>query len=84
MNERIKAKLLRAPFLTPSQGNENFKHGIEILTAADYFTLGNRVNAYTEISCFVASFEEYKRPIMSHLAEVRMDKLRMDKQTAKA
>lgn len=32
----------------------NFPHGIEILTEADYFTLSNRVNAYLNVSCFVA------------------------------
>ena len=31
------------------QGHDNFPHGIEILTAADYFTLGNRANAYLDI-----------------------------------
>ena len=31
------------------QGNENFPHGIEILTAADYFSLGNRRNAYVVV-----------------------------------
>ena len=54
------------------QGNENFLHGIEILTAADYFTLGNRVNAYTEISCFVASFLSYKRSVINHLCEIKL------------
>ena len=32
----------------------NFPHGIEILTEADYFTLSNRVNAYINVSCFIA------------------------------
>ncbi len=32
----------------------NFPHGIEILTEADYFTLSNRVNAFINVSCFVA------------------------------
>lgn len=36
-----------------------FPHGIEILTEADYFTLSNRVNAYLNVSCFVASFPNY-------------------------
>ncbi|GMH52930.1 hypothetical protein TL16_g01339 [Triparma laevis f. inornata] len=54
------------------QGNENFKHGIEILTAADYFTLGNRVKAFTEISCFVAGFEKYRRSVIGHLKEVKL------------
>ena len=54
------------------QGNENFKHGIEILTAADYFTLGNRVNAYTSIAKFVANFDKYKHPIIDHLRTIKL------------
>lgn len=54
------------------QGHENFAHGIEILTAADFFTLGNVRNAYLDISSFVAGFETYRLPIIDHLAEVRL------------
>jgi hypothetical protein len=32
----------------------NFPYGIQILTEADYFTLSNRVNAFLNISCFIA------------------------------
>jgi hypothetical protein len=32
----------------------SFPHGIEILTEADYFTLGNRTHSYLQVSCFVA------------------------------
>lgn len=32
-------------------------HGIAIITAADYFALGNRQQAYLEISTLVASFD---------------------------
>ncbi|CAJ0902743.1 13666_t:CDS:2, partial [Entrophospora sp. SA101] len=31
-----------------------FPHGIEIITMADYFTVGNRVNAFLEISVKIA------------------------------
>lgn len=31
-------------------------HGIDIITAADYFSLGNRQQAYLEISKTVAAF----------------------------
>ena len=50
------------------QGHENFAHGIDILTAADFFTLGNRVNAYVEISCFVARFDKYRLRGIDHLS----------------
>ena len=45
-----------------------FPHGIEILTEADYFTLSNRVNAYLNVSCFVAQFPEYFPSMAKHLA----------------
>jgi len=34
----------------------SFPYGIEILTEADYFTLGNRSNAYLTVSCFVGQY----------------------------
>lgn len=54
------------------QGADNFKHGIAILTAADYFTLGNRVEAFTNVAFFVASFEEYRQPIIECLYEDKL------------
>jgi len=54
------------------QGNENFPHGIEILTAADYFSLGNRRNAYTEVSVQVAKFTEYRTAIVDHLVKIKL------------
>ena len=54
------------------QGHQNFPHGIEILTAADYFTLGVRSNAYLKICVFVAQFEKYRRPLMAHIYEVKL------------
>ena len=50
----------------------NFPHGIEILTEADYFTLANRVNAYLNVSCFVAQFPEYFPSVTSHLADIKL------------
>lgn len=44
-----------------------FPHGIEVLTAADYFTVGNRANCYLVISTAVAGFPEYTRPMIDHL-----------------
>ena len=54
------------------QGADNFKHGIEILTAADYFTLGNRKDAFTSVAFYVAGFEEYRRAIVDHLYEDKL------------
>ena len=53
------------------QGHDNFPHGIEILTAADYFTLGNRTTAYLSISVVIARFPRYRRAILDHLYKVR-------------
>ncbi|KAJ8384713.1 hypothetical protein AAFF_G00199190 [Aldrovandia affinis] len=44
-----------------------FPHGIDILTAADYFAVGNLNNCYLTISIYIASFPEYTRPLIDHL-----------------
>ncbi|GAX18602.1 hypothetical protein FisN_10Hh191 [Fistulifera solaris] len=45
----------------------NVPHGIDILTTADFFSLGNRTNSYTKIACSVAAYVEYRKPIINHL-----------------
>ncbi|CAG8496822.1 13874_t:CDS:10, partial [Acaulospora colombiana] len=47
-----------------------FPHGIEIVTTADYFTVGNRVNAFLEISVKIAEFVEYRYHIIDHLSTI--------------
>jgi len=54
------------------QGATNFPHGIEILTTADYFSLGNRNDAYLSIARKIAEFEEHRRPIVRHLSSVKL------------
>lgn len=54
------------------QGADNFKHGIAILTAADYFSLGNRIDAYLNIALMIAKFDEYQKPIIHHLSNVKL------------
>lgn len=54
------------------QGHQNFPHGIEILTAADYFTLGNRSAAFLDIALAVGRFPPYRRPLLTHLAQVKL------------
>jgi len=54
------------------QGADNFKHGIDVLQAADYFSLGNRTDAYTTVAIHIASFDEYRRPIIRHLSEAKL------------
>lgn len=59
--------------LSPSrQGADNFKHGIAILTAADYFSLGNRTDAFLNIAIAIAKFNEYQKPIIHHLSDVKL------------
>lgn len=50
------------------QGDENFPHGIEVLAVADYFTLGNRYNAYLTIAPAVARMSDaFLHFIVRHL-----------------
>ena len=48
-----------------------FPPGINILTTADYFAVGNRSNTYLNISCYISDFEEYTIPLIDHLAKVK-------------
>ncbi|KAG2210327.1 hypothetical protein INT47_003312 [Mucor saturninus] len=47
-----------------------FPHGIEIIQNADYFSLGNRNNAFLYISLDIAKFEEYRYHLIQHLISV--------------
>lgn len=50
-----------------------FPHGIEILTVADYFAVGNRVNCYLNISVYVAGFPEYTQSLIDHLVNKKIN-----------
>jgi len=50
----------------------NFPNGIEIIQEADYFTLSSKVNAYLNVSCFVAQFGAYFPSMMKHLAFTKL------------
>lgn len=54
------------------QGADNFKHGIAILTTADYYSLGNRVDAFLTLALDIAQFDEYQIPIIHHLADLKL------------
>ena len=54
------------------QGADNFPHGIAILTTADYYSLGNRNEAFTTLALDIARFEEYQTPIIRHLSQVKL------------
>ncbi|XP_039332583.1 tubulin-specific chaperone D isoform X2 [Saimiri boliviensis] len=48
-----------------------FPHGIDILTTADYFAVGNRCNCFLVISVFIAGFPEYTQPMIDHLVTMK-------------
>ncbi|KAM6164683.1 tubulin-specific chaperone D [Rhynchocyon petersi] len=50
-----------------------FPHGIDILTTADYFAVGNRSNCFLVISVFIAGFPEYTRPMIDHLVSMKIN-----------
>ncbi|KAF9354091.1 hypothetical protein BGX26_008096 [Mortierella sp. AD094] len=47
-----------------------FPHGIEIVTVADYFSVGNITNSFLTVAPFIAQFVEYRRYLTQHLLEV--------------
>ncbi|XP_072259692.1 tubulin-specific chaperone D [Pyxicephalus adspersus] len=50
-----------------------FPHGIDIVTIADYFAVGNRVSCFLSISVFVAGFPEYTAPMIDHLVKMKIN-----------
>ncbi|GAB6032084.1 hypothetical protein CHUAL_010448 [Chamberlinius hualienensis] len=50
-----------------------FPHGIDIVTTADYFAVGNRTNAFTNISVFIAQYPEYTKALINHLIELKIN-----------
>ncbi|XP_068671771.1 tubulin-specific chaperone D-like isoform X2 [Montipora foliosa] len=49
-----------------------FPHGIDILTLADYYAVGNRANTYLSVSVAIAQFAEYTRALIDNLCHVRL------------
>ncbi len=54
------------------QGADNFRHGIAILTTADYYALGNRADSFLKLAPDVARFEEYRTPVIRCLADAKL------------
>ncbi|XP_076608803.1 tubulin-specific chaperone D [Chaetodon auriga] len=50
-----------------------FPHGIDILTAADYYAVGNLNNCYLNISVYIASFPEYTKAMIDHLIAMKIN-----------
>lgn len=51
----------------------NFPRGIDIVTVADYFSIGNRTNAFTNISVEIGRFEVYTKNMIDHLVELKFN-----------
>ncbi|CAJ1075190.1 tubulin-specific chaperone D [Xyrichtys novacula] len=50
-----------------------FPHGIDILTAADYYAVGNLNKCYLTISVYIASFPEYTKAMIDHLIAMKVN-----------
>nr|XP_043907616.1 tubulin-specific chaperone D isoform X1 [Solea senegalensis] len=50
-----------------------FPHGIDILTAADYYAVGNLNSCYLNISVYIASFPEYTNAMIDHLIAMKIN-----------
>ncbi|KAL1461073.1 hypothetical protein WDU94_013004 [Cyamophila willieti] len=51
----------------------NLPHGIDILTRADYFSVGSRQAAYSDISVYIAQYEAYTRSFIQHLVARKVE-----------
>lgn len=47
----------------------NYPHGIDIVNAADYFSLASRVNSYLDVAVFIAKYEGYLFPFVGDLLD---------------
>ncbi|XP_053707339.1 tubulin-specific chaperone D [Synchiropus splendidus] len=50
-----------------------FPHGIDILTAADYFSVGNITKCYVNICVYIAGFPEYTKAMIDHLITLKVN-----------
>ncbi|XP_016895946.1 tubulin-specific chaperone D isoform X2 [Cynoglossus semilaevis] len=50
-----------------------FPHGIDIVTTADYYAVGNLNNCYLNISVYIASFPEYTTAMIDHLVAMKIN-----------
>uniref|UniRef100_A0A2A4J981 Tubulin-specific chaperone D n=1 Tax=Heliothis virescens TaxID=7102 RepID=A0A2A4J981_HELVI len=50
-----------------------FPHGIDILTTADFQSVGPRNNAYLVIASQVAAYPEYTQPLIDHLVDLKVE-----------
>lgn len=51
----------------------NFPFGIEISTTTDFYSVGLRQNSYLNISDYIAQYEEYRKPLIDHLIDRKVN-----------
>lgn len=44
-----------------------FPHGIDILTKADFFSVGLRTHSYLEISDYISQYSDYSKPLIGKI-----------------
>ncbi|KAI5064124.1 hypothetical protein GOP47_0020794 [Adiantum capillus-veneris] len=49
-----------------------YPHGIDLVNAADYFSLASRPNAYCTVAVYVAQFQEYRLPMITELLDTKI------------
>ncbi|XP_068630988.1 tubulin-specific chaperone D [Battus philenor] len=50
-----------------------FPHGIDVLTTADFQSVGPRNNAYLIIAPQIASYPEYTQPLIDHIVDLKIE-----------
>lgn len=50
----------------------NFPHGIDIINAADYFSLASRSNSYQNVAVYIAQYKEYLFPFVEDLLQSKL------------
>ena len=53
-------------------GADAFPNGIEIVTIADYFSIGARPHAFCVVARQVAAFPQYRPALLHHLLHVKL------------
>jgi len=49
-----------------------FPHGIDIVTIADYFSLGAKVHASLTVAPYICRFDEYRVPMLEHILDAKL------------
>ncbi|KAH7298542.1 hypothetical protein KP509_25G048400 [Ceratopteris richardii] len=50
----------------------DYPHGIDLVNAADYFSLASRTNAYCSVAVYVAQFAEYRPSLVNELVATKV------------